>query len=172
VGCGCSGIQSLGSADGAGPDGLGLYASGGIFNPAVSGRPAFAGPSPVFTPADFGPDAIERARQGGVLVPRWWDMRAQGFPRGRSETGASHLTGFGAVGPDGLGDMGKPALLGSVTGNVALDAAALGAIGWFVAPNEKDRKVWAAAGAAAGLLAGTIGLIGLLGVAFYQRRER
>jgi hypothetical protein len=136
MGCGCSGIQSVSGLGNAGPDGLGAFSAlgrgpGGIFEPVVSGVPAFEG------------------------VGAWQPMWA--------------AAGVGA-GPDGLGAIGGPALLGSVTGNVALDAAAVGAIGYFVAPNDKDRKFWAAAGAAAGLLAGTLGLIGLIGFAVYQRR--
>jgi hypothetical protein len=68
--------------------------------------------------------------------------------------------------PDGLGAID----FGSVTGNQFFDAAVVAGIGYFVSPSDKDRKMWAAAGAAAGGLLGTVGLIAIVGFAMYSRK--
>jgi hypothetical protein len=83
-----------------------------------------------------------------------------------------HVPPFGAN-PDGLGaEGGGPALFGTVTGHNLLDGALLAGLGYLVAPRKEDRLFWAALGAAGGALAGTIGLIGLVGAAIWVRKER
>jgi hypothetical protein len=68
--------------------------------------------------------------------------------------------------PDGLGSID----LGSPTGNQFLDALVVAGLGYFVAPTDKDRKMWAVAGAAAGGLLGTVGLFAIVGFAMYSRK--
>lgn len=72
---------------------------------------------------------------------------------------------------NGLGADGcSPALFGSATGNVLLDALVGAGLGFACAKNESERLLWAGAGAGAGLLAGTLGLAGILAAAIYVRR--
>lgn len=83
-------------------------------------------------------------------------------------------TGYvGAASPklavSGLGD--TPALFGSATGSTLIDALVGAGIGYAMAPDSKDRMLWTGAGAAAALLAGTLGLVGIVGAGFYVRRR-
>jgi hypothetical protein len=59
---------------------------------------------------------------------------------------------------------------GSVTGHPVFDAALVAGLGYFIAPSPKERNMWAAAGAAAGGLMGTVGLIGIVAFAMYSRK--
>jgi hypothetical protein len=68
--------------------------------------------------------------------------------------------------PDGLGAID----FGSVTGHPIFDAALVAGLGYFIAPSPKERNMWAAAGAAAGGLMGTVGLIAIVGFAMYSRK--
>jgi hypothetical protein len=68
----------------------------------------------------------------------------------------------------GLGE--GPPLLGSATGSMIWDALLGGGVGYLLAKDPKDRLMWAGAGAAVTVLAGTIGLLGLLGAAIYVRK--
>jgi len=73
------------------------------------------------------------------------------------------------VGPmHGLGE--APALFGTASGSVLLDTLLGAGLGYAVAKNDSERLLWAGAGAAAGLLAGTLGLLGVVGAAIYVRR--
>lgn len=65
---------------------------------------------------------------------------------------------------------GEPALFGSATGNSLFDTLLGAGLGYVMAKNESDRLLWAGAGAAAGLLAGTLGIIGVIGAGVYVRR--
>lgn len=69
-------------------------------------------------------------------------------------------SGFGAT----------PALMGSATGNNILDAVIGAAIGYVVANKQSERALWAGGGAAAALLAGTLGLLGVVGAGIYMRK--
>lgn len=64
----------------------------------------------------------------------------------------------------------QPALFGTATGSTALDALLGAAIGYASSPKSHERALWAAGGAAAGLLAGTLGLLGVVGAAVYVRK--
>jgi len=74
--------------------------------------------------------------------------------------------GFGAAGSSG------PAFFGSATGSTILDTLIGAGLGYLVAPRKDDRILWAAAAGTAALLAGTLGLVGTVGAAFYVRREK
>jgi hypothetical protein len=86
----------------------------------------------------------------------------QTCPGGWTYRNPRKTSGFGAEGPP---------LLGSATGSGLVDAILGGAIGYAVAKDPKDRMLWAGGGAAAGLLAGTLGLLGLVGVAVWVRQQ-
>jgi hypothetical protein len=73
------------------------------------------------------------------------------------------------VSPDGLGTYSGPPLFGSMSGNLLGDAVIGAAVSYFLAPPSADPKLWAGLGAAAGALAGTIGLVGMIGAAMWQR---
>ena len=60
--------------------------------------------------------------------------------------------------------------MGSATGSMVWDALLGGGIGYLLAKDPKDRMVWAGGGAAVSVLAGTLGILGLLGAAIYVRR--
>jgi hypothetical protein len=76
------------------------------------------------------------------------------------------MDGFGAAGSTG------PAFFGSATGNTILDTLIGAGIGYAVAPKKDDRILWAVAAGTAALLAGTLGLVGTVGAAFYVRRAK
>jgi hypothetical protein len=88
------------------------------------------------------------------------------------------LSGFGGgcgctqgVGgsPDGLGQgLGEP-LLCAGTGSTLMDAVLGGVVGWLAAPRKEGAPMWAAAGAGAAALAGTLGIVGVAGTALYVR---
>lgn len=77
------------------------------------------------------------------------------------------------VGPvAGLGsDSSRPALFGSATGNVLFDTLLGAALGYTMARKQDEQLLWAGAGGVAGLLAGTLGLVGIVGAAIYVRRQ-
>jgi len=110
------------------------------------------------------------------------------YPLVRADAGPSAVSGFGGCGctgirsvgrvdpaglgvnPDGLGE--GPALFASVTGSPVLDALLGGALGWFIAPAPHERMLWAAGGATAAALAGTLGVVASVGAAIYVRKPR
>jgi len=108
-------------------------------------------------------------------------VRADARPTAVTGLGGCGCSGIRSVGhvnpdglgvsPDGLGGDG-PALFASVTGNALLDGVLGGALGWFMSPNPNDRVVWAAGGAAAAALAGTLGIVASVGAAIYVRKPR
>lgn len=81
----------------------------------------------------------------------------------------SFMVPGGYVGTSGLG-ADTPALLGSATGSVLLDAVIGAGIGFAMAERKQDRLLWAGGGAVAALLAGTVGLMGVVGVGMYVRK--
>ncbi len=75
------------------------------------------------------------------------------------------------VGPvSGFGSDNGPALFGTATGSIFIDCILGGALGYAMARTKSEQVTWAGAGAAAGLLAGTLGLLGIVGAAVYVRR--
>ena len=69
----------------------------------------------------------------------------------------------------GFGD--TPALFGSASGNTFVDTLVGAVLGYAMAPKQDDKLLWAGAGGAAGLLAGTLGLVGVIGAAIYVRSK-
>jgi hypothetical protein len=114
--------------------------------------------------------------------------QGHGYPLVRADAGPSAVNGLGGCGctgirsvgrvdpaglgvnPDGLGE--GPALFASVTGSPVLDALLGGALGYFIAPAPHERTLWAAGGATAAALAGTLGVVASVGAAIYVRKPR
>ena len=71
------------------------------------------------------------------------------------------------LGVEGLGGMAP-----SITGNTAADAVIGTLVGYLGAPSREQALVYAIAGALAAGFAGSLGLIGLLGVALYQSQQK
>jgi hypothetical protein len=67
--------------------------------------------------------------------------------------------------PDGLGD--APPLLASPTGHRLIDVLIGGGLGWILGPKKDTKPLWAAGGAVAALLTGTLGIIGTAAAGAY-----
>jgi hypothetical protein len=75
------------------------------------------------------------------------------------------------AGPDGLEGAETPALLQSATGSSAVDGVAGAIIGYFAATRDEDRVFWGAVGGAAGMLMGTLGLLGVGAAGIWARAK-
>lgn len=69
----------------------------------------------------------------------------------------------------GMGDSAST-LTASTTGSMVLDAVIGAGVGYSIAQQSSDRTAWAIGGAIVMGLAGTLGLIGLVGTAVYARK--
>lgn len=72
--------------------------------------------------------------------------------------------------PDGLGNV--PPLAQSPTGNSFFDALIGAGLGAALADSKKQRLTYAAAGAVAVGLAGTLGIVGAVGLKLFSGRSR
>jgi hypothetical protein len=152
-GCGCGKIESLGSYSGFVPGSTGAFGEG----------PDGLGQGPQWAAAGFGGSP---AGSPPEAVARFWCKRD--WYNDASSPWYQRTPGpcVSSVNPEGLGAID----FGSVTGHAFLDAALVAGLGYFIAPSPKERNMWAAAGAAAGGLMGTVGLIAIVGFAMYSRK--
>lgn len=97
---------------------------------------------------------------------------------GSSDCGCSSRKAVPALGlspdglglsPDGLGEV--PPLAQSPTGNSFLDALLGAGLGYALAPEGKQRAMYAVAGGAAVGLAGTVGIMGAIAMKIFVGRK-
>jgi len=91
---------------------------------------------------------------------------------GLGRCACSGIQSLGNLSPDGVGVYEGPPLFGQMTGSVIGDAAIGGAIAYFVAPPGSEKGFWAGIGAALAGAGGTLGLVGIIGAAFWARGKR
>ena len=77
------------------------------------------------------------------------------------------------TGTSGFGADSTPAcLFAHITGSPVFDAVVGAGLGYFVAEKGSSQPSWAVAGAFAAYLAGTAGILGLVGAALWARKNK